>query len=62
MVEQHHYENGIIWPMSVAPYHVIITLVKPNDQEQAAVAEKIYEDIIRAGVEVLLDDRDERPE
>ena len=47
--------------MSVAPYHVIITLVKPNDQEQAAVAEKIYEDLIRAGVEVLLDDRDERP-
>ena len=61
VVEQHHDENGIIWPMSVAPYHVIITLVKPNDQEQAAVAEKIYEDLIRAGVEVLLDDRDERP-
>ena len=61
VVEQHHDDNGIIWPMSVAPYHVIITLVKPEDDEQAAVAEKIYDRLLRAGVEVLLDDRDERP-
>lgn len=61
VVEQHHDENGIIWPMSVAPYHVIVTLVKPEDEEQAAVAEKIYNDLIKAGVEVLLDDRKERP-
>ena len=39
VVEQHHDENGIIWPMSVAPYHVIITLVKPDDEVQAAAAE-----------------------
>lgn len=61
VVEQHHDENGIIWPMSVAPYHVIVTLVKPEDEEQAAVAEKIYNDLMKAGVEVLLDDRKERP-
>lgn len=61
VVEQHHDDNGIIWPMSVAPYHVMITLVKPGDDEQAAVAEKIYDRLLRAGVEVLLDDRDERP-
>ncbi|MCR5482348.1 MAG: proline--tRNA ligase [Clostridia bacterium] len=61
VVEQHHDENGIIWPMSVAPYHVIITLVNPADETQAAVAEKIYEDLQKAGVEVLLDDRKERP-
>lgn len=61
IVEQHHDENGIIWPMSIAPYHVIITLVKPGDEEQAAVAEKIYDELARAGVEVLLDDRNERP-
>lgn len=61
VVEQHHDENGIIWPMSVAPYHVIVTLVKPEDEEQADVAEKIYNDLIKAGVEVLLDDRKERP-
>lgn len=61
IVEQHHDENGIIWPMSVAPYHVIISLVKPGDETQAKVAEDIYEQLGAAGVEVMLDDRDERP-
>lgn len=61
VVEQHHDENGIIWPVSVAPYHVIITLVKPGDPAQAEAAERIYEGLLAAGVEVLLDDRDERP-
>lgn len=61
IVEQHHDENGIIWPMSVAPYHVIISLVKPGDEIQAKVAEDIYKQLCAAGVEVMLDDRDERP-
>ncbi len=61
VVEQHHDDNGIIWPMSVAPYHVIITLMKPDDEAQAAVAERIYGELGRAGVEVVLDDRKERP-
>lgn len=61
IVEQHHDENGIIWPMSVAPYHVIISLVKPGDETQAKVAEDIYEQLCAAGIEVMLDDRDERP-
>ena len=61
VVEQHYDENGIIWPMSVAPYHIIITLVKPDDEVQANIAEKIYDELGKAGVEVLLDDRKERP-
>ena len=61
VVEQHHDDNGIIWPMSVAPYHVIITLVKPEDEEQKAAAELIYNRLSDAGIEVLLDDRKERP-
>ena len=61
VIEQHHDENGIIWPMSVAPYHVIITLMKPEDEVQAEVAERIYSELGKAGVEVLLDDRKERP-
>ena len=61
IVEQHHDDNGIIWPMSVAPYHAIVTLVKPDDSVQAEVAERIYNELAKAGVEVLLDDRDERP-
>lgn len=61
IVEQHHDENGIIWPVSVAPYHVIITLVSPEDEIQARIAEDIYRQLASAGVEVLLDDRKERP-
>lgn len=61
VVEQHHDENGIVWPMSVAPYHVIVTVVKPEDEIQAKTAEEIYAKLGEAGVEVLLDDRKERP-
>ncbi len=58
---QNHDDSGIIWPMSVAPYHVIITEVKPGDEAQDAVSQKIYDELTRAGVEVLWDDRNERP-
>lgn len=58
---QNHDDNGIIWPMSVAPYHVIITQVKPGYGAQDEVAGRIYSELTRAGVEVLWDDRDERP-
>ena len=61
VIEQHHDENGIIWPISVAPYHVIITVMKTDDEVQAEVAEKIYADLMKQGAEVLLDDRKERP-
>ena len=61
VIEQHHDEDGIIWPVSVAPYHVIVTLVKPKDEEQAKVAEEIYQSLLAAGVEAVIDDRDERP-
>ena len=61
IVEQYHDDNGIIWPMSVAPYHVDIVAVKPDDPVQAALAEEIERKLEAAGVEVLFDDRDERP-
>lgn len=61
IVEQHHDENGIIWPMSVAPYHVIVTVVNTNDEDQMAVAESLYQQLLAQGVEALLDDRKERP-
>ena len=57
VIEQHHDEDGIIWPVSVAPYHVIVTLVKP----QSKLAEDIYQRLLTAGVEAVIDDRDERP-
>lgn len=61
VVEQHHDENGIIWPISVAPYHCIITLINPKDDVQSELAESIYTSLQGMGVEVLLDDRAERP-
>ena len=61
VVEQHHDENGMIFPVSVAPWHVIITVMKPEDEAQAEVAEKIYTELLAAGIEVILDDRKERP-
>ena len=61
VVEQHHDDKGIIWPMSVAPYHAIITIVNTSDQAQVDLAEEIYQKLLGAGVEELLDDRKERP-
>lgn len=58
---QNHDDNGIIWPMSVAPYHVIITIVKAGDEVQERVADEIAKALEKAGVEVLVDDRKERP-
>ena len=58
---QNRDESGIIWPMAVAPYHVIITEVKPGDEAQDAVSQKIYDALTKAGVEVIWDDRNERP-
>ncbi|MCC0633894.1 proline--tRNA ligase [Clostridioides sp. ZZV15-6388] len=60
IIEQHNDEKGIIWPLSVAPYHVVIVPANMKNEEQMSLAEKIYNDLQDMGVEVLLDDRDER--
>ena len=60
IVEQHHDENGIIWPVSVAPYHVMLVAINTKDETQMSLAEDIYKKLLAAGVEVVLDDRDER--
>ncbi len=60
IIEQHHDENGIIWPMAVAPYKVIIMPANVKDEEQMKMAEKIYEELKSRGIDVLLDDRNER--
>ena len=55
VVEQHHDDNGIIWPMSVAPYHVIITVMKPDDDEIGRKWQKdLYEDLCSAGQKFCL--------
>ena len=60
-VEAHHDEWGIKWPLAIAPYHVIIVPVSVKDELQMSVASKMYEELLAAGVEVVIDDRDERP-
>lgn len=60
IVEQNHDDKGIIWPLLTAPYQVIISIMNMKDQVQVDLAEKIYADLMDKGVEVLLDDRDER--
>ncbi len=59
-VEQNYDENGIVWPQSIAPFQVAIIPVSNKDEEQNKNAEKIYEELLCAGIECLLDDRDER--
>ena len=60
-VEAHYDDFGIKWPIEIAPYHVVVVPVSTNDETQMTVATKIYEDLLAAGVEAVLDDRDERP-
>ena len=61
VVEANHDDNGIVWPVSVAPYEVVITVIRPDDEATMAVANRLYDDFDSAGVDVLLDDREERP-
>jgi prolyl-tRNA synthetase len=60
VIEEHHDESGIVWPVSVAPYHVIIVPIK-YDGEVKAAADRLAAELEKAGIEVLLDDRNERP-
>ncbi|PZU98925.1 MAG: proline--tRNA ligase [Pseudanabaena sp.] len=59
-VEQSHDKDGIIWNKAIAPYHVIVTVPNVGDAKQRSVGESLYISLSAAGVEVLLDDRDER--
>jgi len=59
-VEQNNDGDGIVWPRSLAPFDVIITITNMKQDELRAAGEKLYRDLQRAGLEVLLDDRDER--
>ncbi|GBE95437.1 proline--tRNA ligase [Nostoc cycadae] len=59
-VEQSYDKDGIIWPVAIAPYHAIVTIPNINDAQQVQIAEKLYTELNQAGIETLLDDRDER--
>ncbi|MCI5744663.1 MAG: proline--tRNA ligase [Erysipelotrichaceae bacterium] len=61
IIEQNHDENGIIWPLNVAPYHAVIIPVNYKDENQKKLADEIYETLKANKVEVILDDRDAKP-
>jgi prolyl-tRNA synthetase len=59
-IEQNHDDKGIIWPMPLAPFQVLITLLNPKDEAVRTAGERFYAELQERGIEVLLDDRDER--
>ncbi|MNE65406.1 Proline--tRNA ligase [compost metagenome] len=61
VAEQSHDDEGLIWPGELAPYRVHILQLSAKDQEQAELAEALYNQLNGAGIGALLDDRDERP-
>ncbi len=61
VIEQNHDDDGIVWPVAIAPYHVDIIVIDTKSSEQMEVAHDLYESLWGAGVEAILDDRAERP-
>ncbi len=61
LVEAHNDEAGIVWPVNVAPFEVVVSVIKPKDVNCLEAAERIYEALQERGIDVVLDDRDERP-
>ena len=61
IVEQYHDEFGIKWPLNVAPYHAVIVPINYNDDAQRDVAVKLYDSLLKKGIEVILDDRNAKP-
>ncbi len=61
IVEQHNDASGIIWPTSVAPFEVAVVVVSSKDDEQMRIGNELYEALKKEGIDVLLDDRKERP-
>jgi prolyl-tRNA synthetase len=60
-IEQNHDANGIIWPFPIAPFHVLLLPINYKDKALQEVCDRLFEELKKLGVEVLLDDRDERP-
>jgi prolyl-tRNA synthetase len=60
-IEQNHDENGIIWPVPIAPYHVVVIPIKYDDPNTRKITENLYQTLNDNSIEVLLDDREERP-
>ncbi len=60
-IEQHHDADGIVWPIALAPFEVVLVSLNPSDEATRTAADALYEALLSAGLEVFYDDRDERP-
>jgi prolyl-tRNA synthetase len=61
IVESCHDANGIVWPVSVAPFEVVVSVLNPNEVDTLEAGERLYDGLRAQGIDVLLDTRDERP-
>ena len=61
LIEQSNDENGLVLPMNIAPYHIALVQIDMKNEEQTKIANEIYDKLTAAGIEVIFDDRDERP-
>lgn len=61
IIEQYHDDNGICWPLNVAPYHAVVVPISYDDQEQKKVSDELYQKLLANKVEVVLDDRNQKP-
>ena len=61
LIEQNNDENGLILPMNIAPYQVALVQIDVKNEEQTKIANDLYEKLTESGIEVIFDDRDERP-
>ena len=59
-IEQNHDKEGIIWPLAIAPFEVVVVIANMKDEKQKALGEEIYEELLKEGIDALIDDRDER--
>ena len=60
-VEQHHDADGIVWPLSLSPFEIAIVSLNPADESARSAADRLYDEMVNAGLDVFYDDRDERP-
>jgi prolyl-tRNA synthetase len=61
VIEQNHDKDGIVWPVSIAPFQVHLAVLDPDNQEVKTLSDKLYNELNALGIDVLMDDRNERP-
>ena len=61
VIEQRHDANGIVWPVAISPFHVVVSVLDAGNEELVRAGQQAYEQLLAAGRDVLLDDREQSP-